>query len=333
MTKPYLIESPRRVHSFWWTCLPALPPSNLTQSYRALRRLWHDHTMNTFRQRSDGLWLVNGRGYYTEGTEDNLTPALFETFSMLPVAEWVPQLIERAGARVAGSVTRARWSYAFEEPDADRSFRIADIVLTWEDAEGAAVLVIEAKRPGTMPGEKDLPEAAPYLRMPALRHFHRRFYCLLVGSRQRAAVQNLTAQTGSILTWDDLLDIQLTASRGIENSSELSKLVGDAIAWNYSRYGIGQSGQASTVPGSATGQVCEYKRIQRLGASPTTTQFLLGIECCAAAHRGSMPEPPFDYLRGEPTSLEVYLNGKKHGPGHQTTADRRIAHWHLDTTN
>jgi hypothetical protein len=285
--------------------------------------------MNTFRRHTDGSWLANARGYYIEGTEDQLTPSLFETFTVLPVAAWVPAIMSRQGVQVAGTVKRARWCYAFEDPNASRGFRIADIVLCWEDDAGQAILVIEAKRPGTMPGAKDLPDSAPYLEMPSLRKFQRRYYCLLVGDAQRSAAQQLTQEPQKIITWGDLMSIQISAADAATTSAELRFLLRAAIKWNSARCGVGRSSSTPSAHDDASGTRTAYDRIRSLDAPTAIEHFLIGVESCAAAHRGIMPEPPLEYLRNEPSSLDVYLRGKQHAAGYQTTADRRISHWKL----
>ena len=57
----------------WWQVMPALPVSPETQHHAALRRIWADHTINT---------RAKGRGYYHWGTEDHITPALFQIWAI-----------------------------------------------------------------------------------------------------------------------------------------------------------------------------------------------------------------------------------------------------------
>jgi hypothetical protein len=59
--------------TYWWQFLPALP-ERASQEYYTLRRIWADHTMNTTKR---------GRGFYWWGTEDNMTPVLFQNWAVL----------------------------------------------------------------------------------------------------------------------------------------------------------------------------------------------------------------------------------------------------------
>jgi hypothetical protein len=143
---PFLDVASRRVHRFWWTCVPALPTARGTQADEVLRRVWFDHTMNTFKIDATGSVRANSRGFYTEGTEDHVVPALFQTWVIFrDVASWMPDFLALFGIPANGTVRRVRWCYLFEQVFEGRRFCIPDIVLAWEDDAGKAVLVIEAK--------------------------------------------------------------------------------------------------------------------------------------------------------------------------------------------
>ena len=106
---PFLATSPQCVHRYWWTCVPALPTMRGSPADRALKRIWFDHTMNTFRVSADGAVRPNARGFYTEGTEDHVVPALFQTWAIFPeVASWMPELLALFGIKPIGAcVARA----------------------------------------------------------------------------------------------------------------------------------------------------------------------------------------------------------------------------------
>lgn len=55
------------------------------------------------------------------------------------------------------------WSYLFEQPYFGRQICIADIVFSWLDDQGPAVLVLEAKVRGGKLTDKDLHGADRYL--------------------------------------------------------------------------------------------------------------------------------------------------------------------------
>lgn len=328
MISPFLAEAPRRVHRLWWTCLPAIPSSPLSPGYHRLRRVWFDHTMNTFKQLSDSTWRPNARGFYTEGTEDHVTPILFETFSVLPETLWVPALLSRMGISVDGSIKRANWCYSFEQAYEGRKFCIADIVLAWEDNAGQAVLVIEAKMPGVGLTSKDLPTTAPYLKMSSICSIKRRHYRLLIDERDRLNTESLMPAGAPNLTWQDLASVQIAAAQLMAVSTEIRDRFTSTIEWLFIHHKVMSPSAYSPNP-SYQGTIDEYARIRSEGLDRKLTEFFVGAACCGSALRGVMPEPPYDYLGAEPVALDVYRSGKQRTPGSQTTLDRRVEHWRL----
>src|SRR5689334_19786389 len=88
--------------AIWWHGIPALPADKYDQSYYALRRVWGDHT------------IFGARSFYRLGSEDHVTPALFQNWTLFPDLSWVAPLVRACGGQ-AGTVREVRWAYACEE--------------------------------------------------------------------------------------------------------------------------------------------------------------------------------------------------------------------------
>jgi len=198
------------IHRHWWSILPALPERTDTPAYRALKRVWADHTMNTITVDADGQGSSRGsRGVYRTDTEDHLTVSLFESWAAMPDASWVPTLLAACGAPSEGDVRRVGWSYAFEEV---KGMGIADVVVGYEDDGGLAVVVIEAKKPGAaILADKDLAPDCPYFDLPSIRPLQRKTSCFLV---DHADATDVRAKVGgrAVLTWQQLVGLQIGAA-------------------------------------------------------------------------------------------------------------------------
>ncbi len=320
-------------HEFWWTCIPALPTGRDTHAYRVLKRVWFDHTMNTFRIELGGTLKPNGRNFYTAGKEDHITPVLFQTFTIFEDhARWVPQLLALFGLQPTGAVRGASWSYLFEEFYDGRKFCIADIVLSWHDDAGEAVLVLEAKAPKGSLTAKDIDGLGRYLNMLSIRKVSRRWVGFLVDESDLALVQAATRSTVPAASWQDLIRIQIEAARSLDCDRAIQDLVSALILEHAAYCGIrvtkfdaGREFNPEIVPGSGTTE--SYSRILDLKLPASIQSFLLGSEAALAARRGHKPQPPMSWLSSDPGSAQIWLNGRAGDPRRQSVPDRRVVLW------
>jgi hypothetical protein len=332
LSTPFLDVASKRVHRFWWTCVPALPTARGTQTDEALRRVWFDHTMNTFKTDAVGSISANSRGFYTEGTEDHVVPALFQTWAIFPdVSSWMPGFLTLFGIPANGTVRRVRWCYLFEQIFEGRRFCIADIVLAWEDDAGKAVVVLEAKTRGGGLTEKDLSGLDRYLQMPSIKAVPRRYLGFLVDASDVRKVRSLIRSDIQIVTWQAIVDLQIEAAHALSAVKSLSATIATLIATHASYQGFVDS-PISNLPEllPARGTSNAYARIRDLGTPPEIEAFLLGSEAALASRTGVLPEPPFEWLRSDPDALQIWRRAKAESSGRQTVADRRVPRWQLD---
>jgi hypothetical protein len=191
----------------WWNVVPALPAGPSDQAYYALRRVWGDHT------------IAGARSFDRWGSEDNITPALFQNWAMFADPNAIAPLVQAAGGSV-GTMTRARWAYACEEMlDASlrtghaRGFVIPDIVLHFEDEQGIGLVAFEVKKPGIATAAADGYKLATYRDLPSMRKIGRRYGCLLVS--ERVAERSAAAVGGAspVLIWEQLAQMQSAVAR------------------------------------------------------------------------------------------------------------------------
>jgi hypothetical protein len=331
---PYLSAVPYKVHRFWWTCIPALPRNRDTQAYHALKRVWFDHTINTFREVAPGLWQRRSRGFYTEGGEDHVTPALFQNWALFPNNDWVRPLLEAYQINVHGKVRRVRWCPFFEQVHRGKKFCIADIVFSWEDDIGIGVLVLEAKVRGGRLGSKDHPATSPYLLMPSIRAVPRRYYGLLIDSADMRAARDAAGHTAPIMTWQTLAHLQIGAAQLLPLRSRIVECVTDSLMAHFAYFGMSvdrlSPSQMHKGGGDDIGTADGYAEVRSLHLPASVEDYLIGTQVVMKARAGIMPEPPYAWLLDEPDSLSIYLDGKNHAPGYQTTTDRRVPRWSLD---
>lgn len=330
---PYLTTVPDKVHRFWWTCFPALPRSRETHAYHALKRVWFDHTINTFEEAAPGQWRRRARGFYTEGSEDHIAPVLFQNWALFPESSWAPSLLEAYHIGVKGAVRRVRWCPFFEQPYDGRKFCIADIVLCWEDDAGIGLLVLEAKVRGRKLGTKDLPQASRYLRMPSIRAISRRHFGLLVDAADEAVVRRTIMETAPIATWQTLGRLQIAAAQHLPLCSGWVDRITRLLAAHFSYFGFDVDGWASACVGISSDMVAtcdQYAEIRAHELPASVEDFLIGSLVVLAARNGNMPASPHDWIYDEPDCISIYCQGRQHKAGYQTTADRRIARWSLD---
>lgn len=294
----------------WWQLLPALPEQG-SQEYHALRRIWADHTMNTARR---------GRGFYWWGTEDNMTPVLFQNWAVLESPESFVPFLEACGHRIK-NLRRVRWAYACEEaitvgahPGVDGRFLIPDIVLYFEDAVGPGMVAFEVKRPGVRPTEKDASKLRAYTRLGSMRAIERKIGCFLVGSTVVPEAA-LFPRNGPVISWEQMLELQRSAMM-----REAAALVPwlDRI---YALQGIGKACAPPPFAGTKHGSEEARSVIRSLNLPERQKRFLLGAETAEAHLSGTKADAPLDWLTKEPSREQLSLRRQ------QTTQARRLCRW------
>jgi hypothetical protein len=204
-------------------------------------------------------------------------------------------------------------------------------VVCWEDEAGLGVLVLEAKVRGRRLEAKDLPEMSRYLHMPSIRAVERRHYGLLVDAEDAATARAAVNGDAAIATWQTLARLQIAAAQSLQLSSLRVDRIVMSLAAHFAYFGIDVEGQFnSSAIAEASGTAEEYAEIRSYGLPTTIEDYAIGSQVVFAARRGRMPEAPYQWLQDEPDCISIYLRGKQHERGYQTTADRRVPRWPLD---
>lgn len=301
----------------WWHGLPALPADRQEHSYYALRRVWGDHTM------------AGVRGFYRLGCEDHTTASLFHTWAIFPDVAWVAKLVRAAGG-VAGKVSRARWAYECNEfldaklrPYHKRDFIIPDIMMMFEDEYGEGLLAFEVKRPGKAADPQDARKIASYIDLPSTRKIVRRYGCILVSERMAERSRIACNSEWHVITWELVRDLQIETARNMPIAAQNRDLVAKWIARHFARYGVGVYAAPSPVD-TVYGSMDGYRALDALNLSQKISCFLKGSEGLEALWAGRIPDPPLDWLSGEPAAQWI----RQHQP--QSNADRMVCRWHFD---
>jgi len=316
-----LIDSPP-THARWWTCVTFLPAGPSDPRYGVLRRLWADHTMNAVKPVAGGWRIGNRGGFYVQGREDQLTPALFEIWSGIDGCGWTTDLLRTWGIP-HGSIRRCNWSYGWEQR-ADLGSRpdITDIVLCWEDEFGQGVVVVEAKRRDGSLSDKDRAGGRKYLEMPSIRPFDRKSIVFLVAERDMARVRNKLPQGAALASWEEvgrlqvrhLLDLKLPGSYEME----MAALVRSVYAANGMELEAGRPALAR----DHFARPADFGRIRSLGLPERLERLAFGLELWHCGRQGVLPEPPEPWLLGEPGLIDIA--GLK-----QETSERKRLLWRL----
>lgn len=313
MSKPNQSEA-----RLWWQVMPALPTSPDSQHHSALRRIWADHTMNT---------SAKGRGYYRWGTEDNITPGLFQIWAIFEHPETFRPMLLACGAELKGPLRMVRWAYACEEVIAPGSFSgvsgrflIPDIVLYFEDDLGPGTISFEVKRPDAKPNEKDAAKLSAYSKLASMRNIPRRSAVFLISEKNTKFAASLPVDA-EIVTWEQLLGLMLQAA-----SAEFSGIVRTNITYwiarAFARYEIGNTETPANLATGGYGTPCTFSAAEQLNdATPAARAFLRGSEVTEAFWRGEDPAPPAAWMEGSLTRAE--LSERKL----QSTSDRRLCRW------
>lgn len=299
----------------WWQGIAALPVSRNEQGYFALRRIWADQTINT---------RGGARSFYRWGTEDYLTPALWQNWSIFEDADALASFLRTAGAPV-GRVKRARWAYACEElTGIGRSFVTPDIMVKYEDEAGIGLLAIEAKRARKAAKLEDARKLEQYRALPSARDIARRHGCFLVSEAVTAATRRNTGDRFPIVSWETLATSQIAAAHLLPIDIRARKLTADWIARAFARQGVGRSVSAPDPQGSRYGRPDSYEAIRTLGLPDRVGLFIMGSESVEGSLRGEMPAPPLPWLADEPTVADISR------PMFQSTSDRRVCRWRFE---
>jgi hypothetical protein len=314
----------QRCHHRWWTALPAIPATRGCAAYRRLSRHFADHTMNAFRNSTDPI-VLGSRGFYVEGREDHLVPAVFENFSMFPNFQWLEQLLASFSIPFEGEITKAAWSYSYSELLPGKGRPHADIVICWRDQGGRAVLVIEAKKPGCGRNgfnTKDYPQIGHYLGYRAMHGIQRRHQALLLDQRDLRCLPAELQDSPKVITWQELIEIQRTGVQRLDVSENIRRLVLARLDAHHSALGLTpNSPEAGDVRADAT----RYAELQALDAPECIKAWLIGSEVFFAARQSSPAiQPPYGWLADELT-MSDYSRQKR-----QSTAEREQPVWLIE---
>ncbi len=231
----------KHIHRNWWTALIALPTSDQTPAFNALRRVWADPTINTVIETDEGeLETKRNRGFYREDSEDHLMVCLFENWAALPTCEWASDFLAACGAEPVGEISGVGWSYEYtqDRPKKKPGKLTADIVVYWKDQMGDGVLVLECKKPGNRVwSDKDMPSNGLYLDVPGFDDITRKYACLLISEDDRVAEEG---RLGSepVITWENLAEMQMTEFKKLHIADPIKAFMVGALVHQYASYNI-----------------------------------------------------------------------------------------------
>ncbi|MBX6322972.1 MAG: hypothetical protein IRY94_14175 [Rhodospirillaceae bacterium] len=188
----------------------------------------------------DGRWKPgSSRGFYIENREDHIATVLFQIWAMFDKPRWVAALLDECRIPHGRGISRARWSYSFEQrrssglrPD------ITDIVLSFEDEEGEALAVIETKKRGGKLSEKDKRPDSFYLELPSIRPFARKHIAFIVDAHDAPQVLHELEGRVPVLTWQRLGVLQLDAIAGLRVSDDLKLQLRQYVKAHYAHHSV-----------------------------------------------------------------------------------------------
>lgn len=305
-------------HRFWWTVLPAIPPSQSARDwwaanddratrYQRLKRVWYDRTYFCRpKQDPERAHWFSSPAYGTCATI-----SIWENFVLFHPREMVPLLMARSGIECSAPISDACWSYEYRDPSTGR---IPDVVLHARGDSGQEIcLVIEAKY-----SKSDKLKEKPSMGLPdADPDAHRNLECFLDIDRRETIylvredyVATVRSKVGGynkpygLLTWQDLIRIQIRLCGGLPRGAGMA--VESVICCVARRLGV--------LP-------AEYKDIgdtspeelrKLLDSHPNWPDYLKDWFRAAADHlyamSGELPvDPAFPYLKGEPSFADLHL--------------------------
>jgi hypothetical protein len=266
-----------------------------------MMRVFMDHTVGP------------AQGPYNPSAERHLVVSFFENFAIDTQHRWVRSLGERLGM-VRGEISNACWSYEYEEKLATSRRNggpgIADVVVSWRDEAGEAVIVFEAKRPGgvgkTGLAPEDDPRNGAYLQYARIRPIDRRQQMLLLAARDIHDLPNELRGDARVLAWEELAQMQLecTAEYAGSRCPELM----DALLEHYATLGI----QAN---------IGDVPTPRESEASATAFTWLEHYRSFVENRRRVIPLPPIEWMAEEPDSVAFRSQRK------QSTQQREEPLW------
>jgi hypothetical protein len=295
------------MHTYWWTAIPALPSRRDTLAYRRLMRVFGDHTIGP------------AQSAYSATSERHLVASFFENFALDKEYRWIQRLALRLNM-LCGTIHNAAWSYEYEDQLAISKRNggpgIADVVVSWRDDAGDAVVVIEAKKPGGVRSvglnDKDDPRRGAYLRYAKMQSISRRQQMLLVGHRDLARLPRELSKEPHVITWEELAAIQHECL--IPYASERAAVFGACLQDHHSRLGL------TVAPRMCANTIAA---INKNDPSVDITQWLASYLSYVNFTDQGESNPPFEWLRAEQGQDMIRAACK------QTTAERERALWRI----
>ncbi len=202
-----------------------LPPSQSSEAYSRLKRVWFDHT-----------WTNHPFLDYSH--ENHLTATLFENFSLFEANLWLRDVIEATGTTFPlQSVDECRWAYEVLDR---RTSKLADVAIHARSGTDEFVVVVESKRrKGSL--KKDDVDPSSYLDLDEFSWCERRMLIYLVDEHDMAKVKgqiNDPKNRTAVLSWQALGGIQIKLAHSLDCSAQLRSFVAGAIQYQYCQHGI-----------------------------------------------------------------------------------------------
>lgn len=250
----------------WWAALPSVPPDRDCPAYHRLKRVWFDQTrLCPFIVRDEEKVLVRAHEFVTSRHETHLTSTLWENFSIMRCADWLPKLYALAGLPLLTTgVERCNWSYEWERPGVSG---LCDVVVEHESTAGErSVLVVESKNFGASLGEKELNFGYYLDRLPEIAAYRdKRSLIFLIDQQLLARVRDQLGDACppyvGVLTWQQLGGLQIELARILNAAEDIRTFVAGAIQYQFSQHNIRPEQLAA-------GYLCDEKSTAEIAALP-----------------------------------------------------------------
>lgn len=269
--------------------------------------------------------MAANRGFYNPRSEDHATLALFHTFSTFASPNWAHAILGCLNIDVP-PLNRVRFAYACEEILDDRlasrhgrNFIIADIIMHWEDIRGElGILAFEVKKPlGPIPDVKDLTKVQSYADLPSMQDIKSRHYCFLVDRSHEPALR----RSGyPVITWDDILRIQLEALKEERLETHAESAIKGHLLDHFANFGIGGNKNPPQVRAYPLKEV--FDRVGQMKLRPEIGALMCGFAICSNRRAGApIAEVPFPWLTHENDISKIRTSK------FQSTPERRVNRW------